>query len=290
MSSALLLQSVVITGASTGIGAACALHLDAMGFRVFAGVRRQEDGAALKARGGQRLLPVLLDVTDEVSIAQAAALVKEAVGDEGIAGLVNNAGIAVAGPLEVLPIAELRKQFEVNVIGAVAVTQAFLPLLRMGRGRIVNMGSIAGRATMPFLGPYSMSKFALEAMTTALRLELDTWGIEVSIVEPGAIATPIWEKSTKAADLLQATTEHESLPLYAEHLVCVRRAIEEAARRAISTDAVAQAVEHALTARRPKTHYLVGSDAKFRALLARLLPHRMQDALLRWLLKFPPRR
>ncbi|GBL40485.1 dehydrogenase/reductase SDR family member 9 [Nitrospirota bacterium] len=176
MASALLRQSVVITGASTGIGAACALHLDAMGFQVFAGVRRREDGAALKARGSQRLLPVRLDVTDEVSIAQAAALVKEAVGEEGIAGLVNNAGIAVAGPLEVLPIPELRKQFEVNVIGAVAVTQAFLPLVRIGRGRIVNMGSIAGRATMPFLGPYSMSKFALEAMTTALRLELDTWG------------------------------------------------------------------------------------------------------------------
>lgn len=290
MSSVVRMNTVVITGASTGIGAACALHLDAMGFRVFAGVRRQEDGESLRARGSLRLLPVLLDVTDAVSIAQAAALVKEAAGDEGIAGLVNNAGIAVGGPLEVLPLAELRKQFDVNVIGAVAVTQAFLPLLRRGRGRIVNMGSIAGRATMPFLGPYSMSKFALEAMTTALRLELDTWGIEVSIVEPGAIATPIWEKSTKAADLLQATTEHEALPLYAEHLACVRRAIDEAARRAISVDAVSRAVEHALTARRPKTHYLVGSDAKFRALLARFLPHRMQDALLRWFLKFPGRR
>ncbi len=120
---------------------------------MFAGVRRQEDGESLRARGGLRLLPVLLDVTDAVSIAQAAALVKEAAGDEGIAGLVNNAGIAVGGPLEVLPLAELRKQFDVNVIGAVAVTQAFLPLLRRGRGRIVNMGSIAGRATMPFLGP-----------------------------------------------------------------------------------------------------------------------------------------
>ncbi len=290
MSSIVQLNTVVITGASTGIGAACALHLDAMGFRVFAGVRRQEDGESLRACGSRRLLPVLLDVTDAVSIAQAAALVKESAGDEGIVGLVNNAGIAVGGPLEVLPLAELRKQFDVNVIGAVAVTQAFLPLLRRGRGRIVNMGSIAGRATMPFLGPYSMSKFALEAMTTALRLELDTWGIEVSLVEPGAVATPIWEKSNKAADLLQATTEHESLPLYAEHLACVRRAIDEAARRAISVDAVSRAVEHALTARRPKTHYLVGSDAKFRALLARFLPHRMQDALLRWFLKFPGHR
>ncbi|MCG3777514.1 MAG: Diacetyl reductase [(S)-acetoin forming] [Nitrospira sp.] len=290
MALVLPMQSVVITGASTGIGAACALHLDALGFRVFAGVRRYEDGASLRVRGSQRLLPVLLDVTDAVSIAQAAAQVHEAVGGEGIAGLVNNAGIVVAGPLEVLPIAELRKQFGVNVIGALAVTQAFLPLLRVRRGRIVNMGSIAGRVTVPFLGPYSMSKFALEAMTTALRLELDGWGIEVSIVEPGAIATPIWEKSIKAADLLQASTTHDALPLYAEHFACVRRAIDEAARRAISVDAVARAVEHALTARRPRTHYLVGSDAKFRALLALLLPHRMQDVLLRWFLKFPRRR
>ncbi|MCX5724302.1 MAG: SDR family oxidoreductase [Nitrospirae bacterium] len=275
---------------STGIGAACALHLDALGFLVFAGVRRLEDGAALKAKGTKRLIPLLLDVTDEVSIGRVAGLVREAVGDVGLAGLVNNAGIAVAGPLEVVPIAELRKQLDVNVIGPVAVTQAFLPLLRKGRGRIVNMGSIAGRTTMPFLGPYSMSKFALEAMTAALRLELDAWGIEVSIVEPGAIATPIWGKSIAAADQSQTTVQPDALSLYAEQLASVRLAIAEVERRAISVDAVALAVEHALTARRPQTHYLVGSDAKLRALMAVLLPHRLQDALLRWFLKFPRRR
>lgn len=283
-------DGVVITGASTGIGAACALHLDTLGFLVFAGVRRLEDGEALKAKGTKRLVPLLLDVTDESSIGRAAGLVREAVGEVGLAGLVNNAGIAVAGPLEVVPIAELRKQLEVNVIGPVSVTQALLPLLRKGRGRIVNMGSIAGRTTMPFLGPYSMSKFALEAMTAALRLELDVWGIEVSIVEPGAIATPIWGKSIAAADQSQSTVPPGALSLYAEQLASVRLAIAEVERRAISVDAVALAVEHALMARRPKTHYLVGSDARFRALMAVWLSHRLQDTLLRWFLKFPRRR
>lgn len=283
-------DGVVITGASTGIGAACALHLDTLGFLVFAGVRRLEDGEALKAKGTKRLVPLLLDVTDERSIGRAADLVRGAVGEVGLAGLVNNAGIAVAGPLEVVPIAELRKQLEVNVIGPVAVTQALLPLLRKGRGRIVNMGSIAGRTTMPFLGPYSMSKFALEAMTAALRLELDVWGIEVSIVEPGAIATPIWGKSIAAADQSQSTVPPGALSLYAEQLASVRLAIAEVERRAISVDAVVLAVEHALMARRPKTHYLVGSDARFRALMAVWLPHRLQDRLLRWFLRFPRRR
>lgn len=282
-------NGVVITGASTGIGAACARYLDARGFRVFAGVRNQADGDALQAQSSSRLTPVRIDVTDRDSISAAADTIQAVVGEAGLAGLVNNAGIAVGGPLEVLPLDELRRQLEVNVIGQVAVTQAFLPMLRKGRGRIVNMGSIAGRTTMPFLGPYSMSKFALEAMTTALRLELDTWGIEVSIVEPGAIATPIWEKSGKAGDALRKTVQHEALPLYSEHLACLRRVVAEAERRAISADAVAKAVEHALTARRPKTHYLVGSDAKFRALLAALLPQRVQDAMLRWYFKFPRR-
>ncbi len=289
MASTIKPNGVVITGASTGIGAACAVHLAGRGFRVFAGVRRSADGEALQAKSAS-ITPVLLDVTDQCSIDSASREVAGAVGDQGLAGLVNNAGIAVGGPLEVLPLDELRRQLEVNVIGHVAVTQAFLPLLRRGRGRIVNMGSIAGRATMPCLGSYSMSKFALEAMTTALRLELDAWGIEVSIIEPGAIATPIWEKSTKAADQLQAKVGHERLSLYTEHLACVRKVVAEAERRAIPPGAVVRAVEHALTAVRPRTHYLIGADAKFRAVLAACLPDRMQDALLRWFLQFPKRR
>ncbi|MEQ1793856.1 MAG: SDR family oxidoreductase [Nitrospira sp.] len=280
-------QAVVITGASTGIGAACAWHLDRLGFTVFAGVRRMEDGEALKAQASSRLQPLLLDVTDAGSIARARQVVTELIGDRGLAGLVNNAGIAVAGPLEAVPIADLRRQFEVNVIGQVAVTQAFLPLLRKGRGRIVNMGSIAGRAAMPVMGPYSASKFALEALTDALRLEVQQWGIHVSIVEPGAIATPIWTKSGTNAEELELTTTAELNALYAGVIAGVRARVAEAAARAIPPDAVSEAVVHALTASCPKTRYLVGRDAKVRALMIKLLPDRWSDRLMTWILKLP---
>jgi NAD(P)-dependent dehydrogenase (short-subunit alcohol dehydrogenase family) len=282
-------STVVITGASTGIGAACALDLAARGFRVFAGVRRDADGAALRARAAA-ITPLPLEVTDAASIAAAVATVSTAVGGHGLGGLVNNAGIAAGGPLEVLPLAEVRRLFEVNVFGALAVTQGFLPLLRTARGRVVNMGSIAGRVALPFIGPYSMSKAALASMSDALRLELDAWGIEVALVEPGAIATPIWKKSTAAADALQATVRHDVLALYRAHLDCIRAVIADAEQRAIPAQAVADAVAHALTAPRPNTHYLVGADARFRAGLAALLPQRLQDALHRWFLKFPRRR
>jgi NAD(P)-dependent dehydrogenase (short-subunit alcohol dehydrogenase family) len=177
-------RAVVITGASTGIGAACAVHLDRLGFVVFAGVRKIEDGEALQRQGGaNRLIPLILDVTDDGSIQQSRAIVAAHVGTNGLFGLINNAGIAVVGPLEAVPIPDLRRQLEINLIGQVAVTQTFLPLIRTARGRIVNMGSIAGRAAMPLMGPYSASKFALEAITDALRLEVQQWGIEVSIVD-----------------------------------------------------------------------------------------------------------
>jgi NAD(P)-dependent dehydrogenase (short-subunit alcohol dehydrogenase family) len=280
-------QTVVITGASTGIGAACAWHLDRIGFTVLAGVRRMEDGDALKARASTRLQPILLDVTDGASIEQARQAVAGLVGPRGLAGLVNNAGIAVAGPLETVPIADLRRQFEVNVIGQVAVTQAFLPLLRQGRGRIINMGSIAGRAAMPVMGPYSASKFALEALTDALRLEVQQWGIQVSIVEPGAIATPIWTKSGAKAEELEATTTEDLKELYAGVIAGVRARVAEAAARAIPPEAVVQAVEHALTAARPKTRYLVGRDAKVRALMVKLLPDRWSDRLMTRILNLP---
>ena len=277
-------RTVLITGASTGIGAACALYLDARGFRVLAGVRNLADGDALRVRSSSRLTPVQLDVTDRDSLLAGEKKIRELVGETGLGGLVNNAGIAVGGPLEVLPLDDLRRQFEVNVVGMLAVTQALLPLLRQARGRIVNIGSIAGRTAVPFVGAYSMSKSAVAAMTTALRLELDTWGIDVSLVEPGAIATPIWQKSTAAADAFAGD------PLYSKHIANIRRAVGEAERHAISADAVARAVEHALTARRPKTRYLVGVDARIRAGVAALLPQRMQDALQRWYFKLPGRR
>jgi len=268
----------VITGASTGIGAACALHLDGLGFRVFAGIRKPADGEALAQKGSPRLVPIELDVTDAASIA-AARRVADAVGGAGLVGLVNNAGIVVAGPLEILPIADLRRQLEVNVVGLVAVTQAFLPLLRRGRGRIVNMGSISGRMVTPLLAPYGASKFAVEALTDALRLEVRPWGIAVAVIEPGAVATPIWDKGRAAGEALKQGTPPEGQRLYADAVAAVENAAARAARHAIPPDAVARAVAHALTSPRPKTRYLVGKDARIQSIVA-LLPDRLRDRLL----------
>lgn len=283
-------NSVLITGASTGIGAACALRLATRGIAVFAGVRNAADGAALQARNAALITPVLIDVTDAASIAAAVETVTARTGAQGLGGLVNNAGIAVGGPLEVLPLSELRRQFDVNVFGALAVTQACLPLLRTARGRIVNMGSIAGRVALPIIGAYSMSKFALRAMTHALRLELDAAGIDVTVVEPGAVTTPIWKKSGDAANMLEATLAHPALPYYRAHLDSFRTITAKAERHAVSADAVARAVEQALTATRPRPYYLVGRDAKLRAALEAVLPQGALDTLHRWFLKVPRRR
>jgi NAD(P)-dependent dehydrogenase (short-subunit alcohol dehydrogenase family) len=273
-------KAVVITGASTGIGAACALHLDRLGFRVFAGVRKPADGEALQRQASDQLTPILIDVTDAASIAAAADTVAAAVGEAGLAGLVNNAGIGVVGPLEFLPIAELRRQLEINVIGQVAVTQAFLPLLRQGRGRIINMGSISGRVAMPFIGPYAASKFALEALSDSLRVELRPWGIEVSIIEPGPITTPIWEKSRALADELIQNLPQRGHDLYGEAIGIARKTIINSGQAGIPPDKVAHVVAHALTARRPKTRYLVGRGLWFAVLFAKFVPDRLRDWLI----------
>lgn len=284
-----LTSAVVITGASTGIGAACALYLADHGFQVFAGVRNCQAGEALANGRTGSVIPIHLDVTEERSIREATDYVTQQLGDAGLVGLINNAGIAVGSPLEVIPIDQLRRQFEVNVFGQIAVTQAFLPLLRRRRGRIINMGSIAGRATIPLMGPYSASKFALEALTDALRLELQPWGIHVSVIEPGAVATPIWEKSLKAAANLEAVAPSADTMRYTEIMMRVKEAVGKAAERAIPPDAVVRAVVHALTAARPRTRYLVGTDAKIRAWMMKWLPDRLNDRLLTWILKLPVR-
>lgn len=277
----------MITGASTGIGAACALHLDRLGWRVFAGVRKQADAETLKVQGSPRLTPISLDVTDTVSISTAASAVAGAVGQAGLAGLVNNAGIVVPGPIEFLPLADLRRQFEINVIGQVAATQAFLPLIRAGRGRIVNMGSISGRMATPFTGAYGASKFALEALTDALRLELAPWGISVSIIEPGAVATPIWEKSAKTAEAILDSVPPEALVLYAESIEAVRKTAAEASKRAVDPVDVARVVEHALTSGKPRTRYVVGREAKIRAAMALLVPDRVRDSMVAKAMRLP---
>jgi NAD(P)-dependent dehydrogenase (short-subunit alcohol dehydrogenase family) len=280
-------RAVVITGASTGIGAACALHLARHGYQVFAGVRQVRDGEALQKQSAFPLTPVSLDVTDARSIQEAQAFVQARVTNDTLYGLINNAGIVVAGPLEAVPVADFRHQLEVNVIGQVAVTQAFLPMLRRGHGRIINMGSIAGRAAMPLMSPYSASKFALEAITDALRLEVQQWGMQVSIIEPGAIATPIWEKSSRDAEALEASCSPDMREHYATLVDGVKHAVDAAARRAIPCDAVIAAVMHALASPRPKTRYLVGWDAKIRAWMVKLLPDRLADWLLMRVLARP---
>lgn len=280
-------KSVVITGASSGIGAACALHLDKLGLRVFAGVRRQTDAEALKSKASSRLVAIALDVADSLSVSTAASAVAGAVGDAGLDGLVNNAGVVVTGPVEFLPLPELRRQLEINVVGQVAVTQAFLPLIRAARGRIVNMGSIAGRLATPFSSAYGASKFALEALTDALRLELAPWGISVSIIEPGAVATPIWEKGMKNGAAMLAAAPPEALVLYAEALEAFKRNSEHAAKNAADPMDVARAVEHALTAAKPKTRYVVGRRARIGAAMALLVPDRMRDTMVAKAMRLP---
>ena len=280
-------RSVVITGASTGIGEACALHLDQLGWRVFAGVRKDADGEALQRKASARLMPVRIDVTDPASIASAREIVAQELGERGLDGLVNNAGIAVAAPLEFLPIDDLRRQLEVNVIGQIAVTQAFLAPIRKARGRIVNIGSVSGRLATPFTGPYSASKFAMEALTDALRIELRPWKIDVAIVEPGSVATPIWEKGMADADRMEAQLPAEGHTLYDGAIKALRAFAEATANKGIPPAAVAKAVTHALTAKKPKTRYVVGFDASIQAKLGKFAPDRMRDGLIARQLKLP---
>ena len=277
--------AVVVTGASSGIGRAAALLLARRGWLVFAGVRRASDGAALAVAAGALgvgalLLPRLLDVTDAASVAAAADEVGVALAARGIrlTGLVNNAGIAVAGPLEEVPIARLRQVLEVNVVGAVAVTQALLPLLRQGRGRIVNISSVAGRVASPFLGPYAASKFALEALSDALRVELAPWGLAVVLIEPGPVATSIWGKGEALVEADRVGVGDDSP--YAPRIEQLRAAFRRNARRGMAAEAVAEVIVRALEVPHPRVRYMIGRNRVAVALLARLVPDRLRDRIL----------
>jgi NAD(P)-dependent dehydrogenase (short-subunit alcohol dehydrogenase family) len=272
--------AVVVTGASTGIGRATAIELDRIGYRVFAGVRKDSDAESIRGEGSDRLEPLEIDVADEASVAAAAKSVEEKIGDPGLAGLVNNAGIVVAGPLEGLPLDGLRQQLEVNVVGQVAVTQAFIPALRRARGRIVLMSSVGGRISIPFMSPYHVSKWGLEAIGDALRLELKPWGMDVVIVEPGAIATPFWQKGQDTADEVEGNMDPEVRRLYGEQLEAVRGAARKSEAEGIPPERVAEVVAKALTSARPKTRYLVGRDAKLNARIRKIVPDRLFDRLI----------
>jgi NAD(P)-dependent dehydrogenase (short-subunit alcohol dehydrogenase family) len=241
-------------------------------------VRKDSDANRAQEAG---LRPLVVDVTDAGSISRARDEVEGALQGGPLAGLVNNAGIAVSGPLEFMPMDEFRRQLDVNVVGQVAVTQAFLPLLRSSRGRVVNISSIGGRVALPLLGPYAASKFALEAVSDALRRELRPFGIEVVVIEPGGIKTPIWDKGNQTADTLADDMPPEADELYGDLVESIRAESRKIAEeRGLPPHAVAEVVEKALTARRPKTRYLVGRDAKFRAAVAKRLPDRTMDAMI----------
>lgn len=266
--------TVLVTGASTGIGEATALHLRELGFEPVAGVRSDEDAERL-ARSG--LGTVKLDVTD----AEQIAAVGEELGAGALAGLVNNAGIGVAAPLEFLPLDQLRKQLEVNLVGQVGVTQALLPALRRGRGRIVNVSSIGGRVALPLLGPYNMSKFALEAFSDSLRRELRGQGVDVIVIQPGSIKTPIWKKGNALADELAEAITPEGERLYGPMIAAVRSEtvkIEQA--RGLPPRDVAEVIGTALTASRPRARYIIGKEARSRAVAARVLPDRVMDRMI----------
>lgn len=272
------MRSVLVTGASTGIGRATALRLDADGWRVFAGVRKEADAESLRQEASPNLVPVTLDVIDPGQIAAAAALIeREAEG--GLDGLVNNAGVAVPGPLETIPLEDLRHQLEVNVVAYVAVTQALLPQIRRARGRVVFLASIGGRVAFPFAGPYHASKFATEAIGDVFRQELRPWGIKVAIIEPGSIDTPIWERGQQKATEVEAKSPQTNL-LYGAAIEKFRKVIDDTAERGIPPEKVAKAISHALESKRPKSRYLVGLDAKAQALLKPLIPTAVFDRIV----------
>lgn len=274
-------RSVVITGASTGIGAACALELDRREFRVFAGVRKAADGLRLQEQAGRWLAPLMIDVTDGSSVAEAVKTVAAALDGGPLTGLVNNAGIVVGGPLETLPPSEFRRQLEVNVVGQLMVTQAFLPLLRASRGRIVNIGSISGCVGVPYTGAYAASKHALKSMTDTLRIELRRWGISVSIIEPVSVQTPIWGKARSEAERVLDGMTPEAEALYGDDMRAMREASVRLGKEGMPVERVVRAVVHALVAWRPKTHYPIGGLTRLAFFAFRFLPAGVRDWCIR---------
>jgi NAD(P)-dependent dehydrogenase (short-subunit alcohol dehydrogenase family) len=272
---------VLVTGASSGIGRATALRLAAGGHHVFAGVRKPTDGTALRQRTAGELTPLLLDVTDPAQIRAAADTIAAHTGTAGLDGLVNNAGIGVFGPLELIPIEQFRRLLEVNLTGQLAVTQALLPLLRQARGRIIMIGSIGARFTPPFVGALAASKSALATLGEALRQELAPWDIRVVVIEPASVRTEAVDKLNHDAQQLLNQATPDGRALY-----------QDAFRRLVATfaaqhdqgsppEVIAEAVAHALTTPQPRAHDLVGKHARRMAILAAALPTPVLDALRR---------
>jgi NAD(P)-dependent dehydrogenase (short-subunit alcohol dehydrogenase family) len=269
-------NNILVTGASTGIGYATTLRL-AKHATVYAGVRSEADYVNLGALGGN-IVPVYLEVTDGSSIARAKATIDERTGGK-LDAIVNNAGIVVAAPLEVVEPAEFQRQFAVNVMGPLLVTQAFLPRIRASKGRIVTIGSIGGKMALPYIGPYAASKFAIEALMDALRLEMVQFGVRVILIEPGAIKTPLWQRTQTASAGSIERIPPDMLPLYAEPIRKMRVLSSKIEAGAIEPDRVAEVIERALAAKNPRARYLVGTDARVQLAIGRL-PEFVRDRLI----------
>ena len=277
----------MVTGTSSGIGRATALLLDAEGYRVFAGVRKEADGRELSQACSDRLTPVTIDVTDAGHIESAREQLAEAVGDEGLVGLVNNAGVGGGGPIEFMPLDELRRTIEINLIGQVAVTQACIPLLRRAKGTIVFIASIGGRVASPFMSPYNTSKFAIEALGESLRHELRPWEIDVTVVEPGSIDTEIWSKGNEQIRERLDEMPEDARRLYGRQITRFGEVLNETASRGIPAEKVAEVVHKAISSDNPKHRYLVGTDAKIGARLKGTLPDRTFSKLAARQMKMP---
>ena len=268
----------MVTGASTGIGAATVAELVGRGYRVWAGVRSDADAERLASEYGDKVSVLRLDVTDPAAVAAAGEQVTAA---GPLDALVNNAGIALPGPLEYLPIQALREQLEVNLLGQLAVTQAMLPALRAARnptGRILLIGSIGGRIAGPMLGAYHASKFSLVGLSDTLRAELAPWGIPVVLIEPGAIATPIWQRGTANSVEILGAMPAGATDRYAKQIAQIRKNAERAEKRGMPPSVAAAVIAHAITHPRPRPRYLVGRDAMVGSVIARL-PFRLRYRL-----------
>src|SRR5256714_2689522 len=275
------MPSVLVTGAARGIGHATALRLAGAGWDVFAGVRSDADAEALRA---DRITPLLLDITSSERVAELGGALPDR-----LDAVVNNAGIVVNGPVEAVQVDELRRQLEVNVVGQVAVTQAVLPKLRASRGRVIFVSSLSGRVSTPMTGAYNASKFALEGLADALRMELRPWGIRVVLIEPAQTDTDLWRKADEALDESVAALSPEHRELYARHIDGARRMIPRSQRIASSVDGVAAAIERALTTRRPRARYVVGVGPRIQGVLAQVTPTSTLDATLRAVTGVPRR-
>jgi NAD(P)-dependent dehydrogenase (short-subunit alcohol dehydrogenase family) len=270
------MPSVLVTGAARGIGAATVRRLAGAGWNVLAGVRRPEDAEPLLAEHPGLVTPVTLDITDPD---QLAALEHSL--PRRLDAVVNNAGVVVTGPVEAVALAELRRQLDVNVVGQVAVAQATLPRLRASRGRLVFVSSVSGQIATPMFGPYNASKFALEGIVDALRLEVWPWGIRVSLVAPAQTDTDLWRNADRDADAAESSLSPEHRELYAKHIAGFRKTIPRAQRAAAPADGVAATIEEALTARRPRARYVVGRGPRVQVLISRLMPTAVMDVALR---------